>query len=129
MEVTGYTPEDLLETAKELLSRKDAKAKGIWPRAAAFLCRQALEASLEQFWQARLPGMEAVSMRAQLSCLPTYMDDTELAGRAAYTWSALSRACHHHTYEVAPTARELQTWFETVAYCVRTFDGVSAETR
>lgn len=70
-----------------------------------------------------------LGMRAQLACLPTYMDDTELAGRAAYTWSALSSACHHHTYEVALTARELQTWFETVAYCVRTFDGVSAGTR
>ncbi len=114
MEVTGYTPEDLLETARKLLSRKDAKAKGIWPRAAAFLCRQALEASLERFWKARLPGMDTVSMRAQFACLSTYMDDVELAGRAAYTWSALSKACHHHTYEIAPTATELKGWAELV---------------
>ena len=114
MEVTGYTPQDLLETARELLSRSDAKAKGIWPRAAAFLCRQALEASLERFWQARLPGMEAVSKRAQFACLATYMDDDELAGRAGYTWSALSNACHHHTYEIAPTDVELRGWIELV---------------
>ena len=115
MEVTDYTPADLLETARELLSRTDTKAKGIWPRAAALLCRQALETSLERFWKTRLPGMESVTMRAQLTCLVTYMDDAELAGRAAYTWTALSQACHHHTYEIAPTDAELRTWMQVVA--------------
>lgn len=114
MEVTDYTPEDLLETARELLSRSETRAKGIWPRATALLCRQALETSLERFWKARLPGMESVSRRAQFACLSTYMDDNELAGRAAYAWSALSAACHHHTYEIAPTDAELRVWIELV---------------
>ncbi len=114
IEITGYTPEDLLDTARDLLSRSDAKAKGIWPRAAAHLCRQALEASLQEFWKARLPGLETMSMRAQLACLSTYLDDAALAGRVAYTWSALSRACHHHTYELAPTGVELDAWMDTV---------------
>ena len=114
IEVTGYTPEDLLDTATDLLSRSDAKSKGIWPRAAAHLCRQSLEASLQEFWKERLPGLENMSMRAQLACLPTYLDDAALAGRLAYTWSALSRACHHHTYELAPTGVELEGWMDTV---------------
>ena len=114
IEITGYTPEDLLDTAHELLSRPDAKAKGIWPRAAAHLCRQSLEAVLQEFWKKRLPGLEASSMRAQLACLSTYLDDPALSGRIAYTWSALSRACHHHTYELAPTGVELEAWLDTV---------------
>ena len=114
IEIAGYTPEDLLDTARDLLSRSDAKAKGIWPRAAAHLCRQALEAALQEFWKERLPGLENMSMRAQLTCLSTYLDDDALAGRVAYTWSALSRACHHHTYELAPTGVELEGWMDTV---------------
>ena len=30
------------------------------------------------------------------------------------TWGALSRACHHHPYELAPTAAELARWIEVV---------------
>lgn len=112
--VRGYTPEELLDTADELLSRPDAKAAGIWPLAAAHLCRQALESLLDRHWEARLPGMERVSMRAQLACLPTYLEPPELAGRLAYTWSALSTACHHRAYELPPTASELRLWAETI---------------
>lgn len=112
LEITGYTPEDLLDTAKELLSRPDARAKGIWPRAAAHLCRQALEAVVREFWKKRLPGLETTSMRAQLACLPVYLND-ELAGRVAYAWSAMSNACHHHVYELAPSAHELVSWLVT----------------
>ena len=113
--VTGYTPDDLLETATTLLMRPDAKAVGIWPRAAAHLCRQALEASLDELWRGRVPGMEEVSTRAQLICLATYLKDHELAGRIAYTWSALSAACHHRAYELSPSASELGGWIDTVA--------------
>lgn len=110
----GYAPDDLLEAARVLLTRPDAKARGFWPRAAAHLCRQALEASLQQWWKLRLPGMESASMRAQLACLPTYLKNDELAGRIAYTWSGLSNACHHHTYELAPTSAELEGWISAV---------------
>ena len=53
-------------------------------------------------------------MRAQLICLRTYLGDAELAARAGHAWSALSRACHHHPYELAPTAWELDGWFSVV---------------
>jgi hypothetical protein len=37
----------------------------------------------------------------------------ELAGSVAFTWGALSSACHHPTYELAPTAQGLSLWAET----------------
>ena len=113
MEVIGYTPEDLIDTASDLLSRTDAKSKGIWPRAAAHLCRQALEAGLATFWANRVPGLEQNSMRAQLACLSVYVDEEDLAGRVGYTWAALSAACHHHVYELAPGLTELSSWIAT----------------
>jgi hypothetical protein len=30
-----------------------------------------------------------------------------VAARAEYAWAQLSRACHHHPYELVPTAAEL----------------------
>ncbi len=53
-------------------------------------------------------------MRAQLICLRTYLGDSNLASRTNLTWSELSRACHHHPYELAPTVGELRTWFSVV---------------
>jgi hypothetical protein len=32
----------------------------------------------------------------------------------AFTWGALSKACYHHLYELAPTAQELSMWADTV---------------
>ncbi len=111
--VTGYSPQDLLRAARDLLSRSDVRSKGVWPRAAAHLCRQALEETLDAYWKAKAPGLELASMRSQLAALPAYLNQ-ELAGGVAFTWSALSSACHHHLYELAPTAQELSHWADTV---------------
>jgi hypothetical protein len=58
-------------------------------------------------------------MRAQLICLRSYLGDTDLAVRAGHAWSALRRACHHHPYELAPTATELDGWFAVVGELIR----------
>jgi hypothetical protein len=113
--VTGYSPEDLLRAARDLLSRSDLRSKGVWPRAAAHLCRQALEETLDAYWKTRATGLELASLRSQLAALPAYLDQ-ELAGSVAFTWSALSSACHHHLYEFAPTAPELSRWVNTVEH-------------
>jgi len=55
----------------------------------------------------------ASSGGAKLLCLRQWVQP-DLAGRAAYTWSALSQACHQHAYELAPTSWELSGWIETV---------------
>jgi hypothetical protein len=58
-------------------------------------------------------------MRCQLLCLPGFLADHELAGRAAHAWSALTRACHHHPYELPPTAEELNRWFDAVEAVIK----------
>lgn len=110
--VTGEPdPQRLLELADELLSETVPSMEGRWPRAVAILTRQALEMSLDRLWARVYPPVAGASMRAQLLCLPTYLDP-ELAARASVTWSALSRASHQHAYELPPTAEELAGWLE-----------------
>ena len=104
------SPDRLLKAARTLLERPDARTAGVWPRAAAHLTRQALELLLDELWRRRAPGTEETSTRAQLICLPSYVNNNGLAGRVVYAWNALSQACHHHAYELAPTAPELQVW-------------------
>jgi hypothetical protein len=107
------TPEDLLTEARRLVEHPDAGAAGVWPQAAALLARQALEQAMAGLWAGR-PGADGLSggtMRSQLLCLTAYVDQ-DVAARAAYLASALSRACHYHPYELAPTASELSRWLD-----------------
>jgi hypothetical protein len=50
----------------------------------------------------------------QLACLPHYLQPRDLADDVAYTWAVLSDACHHHAYEVGPTAEELRVRLDVV---------------
>ena len=111
MQRIGPTPSELLGAADDLLSETSEASTGRWPRAVAILCRQALEGSLHDFWRAKAPGVESATERAQLLCLRSYVAP-ELAARAEHTWTALSRACHQHAYELSPAASELAGWFE-----------------
>ena len=97
-----------------MLARVDPDTAGLWPRASALLARQALEASVQRLWRRRALDLPGCSMRVQLICLRIYLGDADLAARASHAWSALSRACHHHPYELAPTAGELRVWFGVV---------------
>jgi hypothetical protein len=108
----------MIAAARGLLEREDPITAGLWPRATALLTRQALEAALDALWLRRARGVEMCSARAQLICLPAYLRDEELAERVSYTWTALSRACHHHPYELSPTASELLAWIRTVEQLV-----------
>ena len=101
------TPYELLAAARALMQRPDASAAGIWPRAAALLARQAIEAAMEELWAAkrRAAGLSGSTMRSQVLCLTAYLD-RGTASRAAYLLAALSQACHYHPYELAPTAAE-----------------------
>lgn len=112
-------PDDLLEMADSLLRRADVATAGLWPRASALLALEALEASMHRLWQRHTLEFHGCSMRTQLICLRTYLEDAPLAARTSHAWSALSRACHHHPYELAPTAAELQSWFSVVGDLLR----------
>ena len=109
------TPDALIAAAEDLIRRPDATSAGVWPRASALLARQALEDALALQWQVRPQTAElgSCSMRSQLACLATYLDPIT-ARQVAYTWAALSNACHYHSYELGPTAAELKGWIANV---------------
>jgi hypothetical protein len=109
------TPHGLLASARQLLDSHSEATAGLWPRACAFLARQALEAAVDEIWAARpnTSGMAKCKMRSQLICLPTYLD-AGLAREITYVYSALSEACHYHAYELAPTAAEITHWLATL---------------
>ena len=110
------TPEDLLTEAHRLVEHPDVATAGVWPRAAALLARQALEQAMAELWTT-LPEADGLTdgrMRSQLLCLTAYVDE-DVATRAAYLSAALSRACHYHSYELAPTAAELTRWLSETA--------------
>ncbi len=104
------SPLRVLSAAEALIRSSTTGGAGLWPRTAAALGRQAIEGALRQYWRLREPGLERCSSHAQLLCLIIYFGDRDLARRTSATWSALSRACHHHPYELNPTADELRAW-------------------
>lgn len=105
---------DCLDEADQLLTgRRDVAC---WPIAAAVLLRAALEAAIDDHLTTVLPGIGRVPMRARLLVLSTASGtDRPAALEAALTWSLLSRAVHHHAYELSPTLAELRTWQTSVA--------------
>ena len=76
----------------------------MWPKAAAFLACQALEEALADLWASTYPGMEESSWSTQLACLGEVLSDPSLIADVRSAWASLSRACHHHQYELDPTA-------------------------
>ena len=102
----------LIGEARTLLERPQAATAGLWPRAAAVLARQAIESAMRELWRLHAPSLESCSARAQLLCLGEYLRDEELAAAVSNAWGALSRACHHHPYEIDPTAEELRGWIK-----------------
>jgi hypothetical protein len=113
------TPEEMVAAARRLIQRPDVTTSGVWPRAAAFLARQALELAVAALWAAtpQATTLSRCSMRSQLLCLAAYLDQ-DTATRAAYLSAALSHACHYHSYELAPTAAELTSWLDEAAHLI-----------
>ena len=107
------TPQQLLSEADQLLATSTADTRGRWPRACAWLIRLALEETLDQYWARILPEAALCPMRPQLLLLPSCAG-TSTAERARDAWTGLSRAAHHHAYELAPTAAELRSWHTAV---------------
>lgn len=107
-------PAELIALSRGLLSRTDPETAGLWPRASALLARQALESALDRYWTARGVALDACPTLPQLVCLSRYLDDADLAGQVRHAWNALSDACHHHAYDLAPTAEELGALLEVV---------------
>ncbi len=82
-------------------------------RAACWFTRRGLEALLPVLLDRRGLQLGTSNTRTRLICLAvTYADQAERANDLVSAWDQLSRACHHHAYELTPTlseARDLLT--------------------
>jgi hypothetical protein len=105
---------ELLYRAIDLLERPTSETVGLWPRATAVLARQALERGLTEVLSAKVEGIKRAPVRAQLLCLRIFLEDTATADEVNLAWWALSRACHHLSYELPPTAVELRALIDVV---------------
>ena len=108
---TSSDPAALLRAAQVVIDRRHSATRGVWPKAAALLGRQALETAISQ----RFPEIANASGRARNLCLPTLLGDRELARDLIQSWGALSHATHYHAHDLSPTATELEHWLEPVA--------------
>jgi hypothetical protein len=108
------SPRQLLDTASGLLTQPSPSMRRCWPRACASLTRVALEQALREYWQWKASSLVGRPMRHQLLALLVFAD-TEIAAISLSARHGLSRAVHHHTYELPPTAAELEGWNHDVA--------------
>ena len=117
---SDMTSAEILEQATGLLNHPTAETAGLWPRATAVLARQALEAGLHEALSERILGIQSAPVRVQLLCLQSYLEDTETAHEVNLAWWGLSQACHHLSYELPPTAPELEALIDVVRRFIRT---------
>lgn len=103
------TPTELLDAARKMSEIE----RGTWTRTSAHLARQALERAVAREIMQFGAIPENISFEAQFLALEGTPVDVELAREAAWTWAALSQACHHHAYELPPTQGELTRWIES----------------
>lgn len=108
------TPVELLDAADRLMMRPPASMRECWPRSCAGLIRVALEQGLEGFFQGAAPSLVGRARRHQLIALPQFLHPAP-AREVSAVWNGLSRAMHHHVYELPPTLAELREWHGSVA--------------
>ncbi|GLH99802.1 hypothetical protein [Phytohabitans aurantiacus] len=113
--MTAPAPRTLLDFARTLLAAPPTSLRRSWPRACAALTRLALEQAMRRYWeQHRAQCLVGRPMRHQLLALPV-LADRDTAALATSAWHGLSRAMHHHTYELPATVAELQGWLKDTA--------------
>lgn len=108
------TVAERLEAVDRLLDGEVTAAGGVWSRATAWILRLALEQAVDDLWHRVAPELARCPMRAQLLALRVYASPGTAAEVAAL-WSALSRAAHHHDYDLAPAVADLRRWREQTA--------------
>lgn len=96
----------LVGHAREILAGTHPIPPAQATRAAAILTRLGFE-DVMRAWCDRWGAPSSWhNMRSQLIALRCLADRTT-ADLAATAWAGLSNACHHHAYELAPTAGEI----------------------
>ncbi|HEX5407969.1 MAG TPA: hypothetical protein VFX16_37365, partial [Pseudonocardiaceae bacterium] len=88
--------------------------KGRASRAAALLARQALEDTARARCRSAGFDLDKATMRSRLIALRALAGRAD-ADAADIAWAGLSRACHQHAYELAPTTGEVRRLIAMVA--------------
>ena len=110
---TAPTPAQLLSAAAVVLRNDEPVLDGRRSVTSAALTRQAVEASVDDWLQAN--GMEGRSNRREaFLCLAALHPDPDLARQLHNVWARLSSACHAISYDLPPTAQELERWMAVV---------------
>jgi hypothetical protein len=81
--------------------------RGAWPGACAWLPRHELESAMDRYWLRACPEIAKVRAQRPKLLLLNHYAGPVVGRRASYLWRALSRAGHHHHYELGVTAAEL----------------------
>lgn len=76
-------------------------------RVAALLARSAFEDWLDEQSPWAVTAPQRPTTASKLVALST-RDDPEEGHRAKRAWDGLSRACHHHSYELQPSPAEVR---------------------
>lgn len=116
--VVGFEPDLSVEAAlgyaRDVLDGAVPMPRGRSTRAAAVLARQALEDAARGLCRSAGFDLDKATMRSRLVALRVLADDTA-ADAAGIAWAGLSRACHQHAYELAPTTGEVRHLIGMVA--------------
>jgi hypothetical protein len=101
---------ELLDYADEVLDGAYGLG-GRAPRTAALLARRAFEEWLDELsapWAAEVQSDRPPTTSSKLVALGA-LRGAELGERAKRVWHGLSRAVHHHAYELQPSAAEVRS--------------------
>ena len=118
---------DLLDQASSVLARPAAYSN----RAACWIARAALECAVDSLLTARGRTAPGATMRSKLSVLQVaYHNDAdrEAPSHADYAWARLSQVCHHHAFELSPTASEVHHLIDLVRSLVGLADDADPRT-
>jgi hypothetical protein len=107
---------DLLVEARALLNGSSDGVRSLdRSRAASFVARAALEGLIEAELNERNYAPGDASVRTRLTCLEAALrSDPARVARFQYAWSRLSAACHHHAFDLSPSASEVCQLIEAV---------------
>lgn len=98
---------NLLDLADAILDGTITVPGASAARAAAVIARQVLEDAVERRCRELAGTVARPTGRSQLILLRE-LGDADVAAMAQTAWDGLSRACHHHSYELQPSAGEVR---------------------
>lgn len=120
-----------MSTSTSLLQQASAVLEESTPnsnRAACWIARAALENAIDDLLEMKGRSAPGATMRSKLTLLQVaFGREDELPARAEYVWSRLSQTCHHHAFELAPTAIEVRHLIQLARTLVNEASAVSVE--